>query len=119
MRRIALAFVASCALLLAACSDPLPQGRLGYAGEWRAPGVYLLVTPEGRVDYQRRRGTGNVSIQAPIKAFEGDNFVVGIGPFTTTFVVSQPPRMGEDGKWRMTIDGVELTRTSAAGEVQA
>ena len=30
-------------------------------------------------------------------------------PFSTTFVVSQPPRL-VDGAWKMTVDGVELTR---------
>lgn len=119
MRKIALAFAAACALLLCACGEPLPNDKLGYAGEWEAPRVYLLITPDGRVEYKRQRDGGNVSIEAPIQHFEGDNFVVGLGPFTTTFVVSQPPRMGADGKWKMTVDGVELTRTSAIGEVQA
>ena len=119
MRKIALAFVAACLFLLAACGEPLPKSKVGYAGEWQAPSVYLLITPDGRVEYRRQREGGNVSIEAPIKEFEGDNFVVGVGPFTTTFVVSQPPKLGEDGKWKMTVDGVELTRTSAVGEVQA
>ena len=118
MRTLALAFVAACALLVAACGEPLPQAKLGYAGEWQAPSVYLLITPDGRVEYKRRREGGNVSIEAPIKEFEGDNFVVGVGPFTTTFVVSQPPTL-VDGKWRMTVDGVELTRTHTFGELQA
>jgi hypothetical protein len=117
MRRSALALLAACALLLAACSEPLPKDRLGYAGEWQAPGVYLLITPDGRCEYQRKSGSSNVSIQAPIKRFEGDNFVVGVGFLTTTFVVSKPPA-SDDGKWKMTVDGVELTRTSAFGEVQ-
>jgi hypothetical protein len=119
MKRLAFAFIAACVLLLAACSQPLPPTKLSYAGEWQASHVYLLITPDGRVEYKRQRDGGNVSIEAPIKAFEGDNFLVGVGPFTTTFVVSQPPRQGEDGKWKMTVDGVELTRTSAFGEVQA
>jgi hypothetical protein len=118
MRKIALACIASCVLFLAACGEPLPQARLAYAGQWQAPGVYLLITPDGRVEYRRQRASGNVSIEAPIKAFEGDNFVVGVGPFTTTFVVSRPPALVE-GQWRMTVDGVELTRTSAFGELQA
>jgi hypothetical protein len=119
MRKLALVFIAAVALLLSACSEPLSKDRLAYAGEWQAPQVYLLITPDGRVEYKRQREGGNVSIEAPIKNFEGDNFVVGVGPFTTTFVVSQPPRQGEDGKWKMTVDGVELTRTGAFGEVQA
>ena len=119
MKRFAFALIAACAVLLAACGEPLQPSKLSYAGKWQGPGVYLLITPDGRVDYKRQKDGGNVSIQAPIKGFEGDNFVVGVGPFTTTFVVSQPPRQGEDGKWKMTVDGVELTRTQAFGEVQA
>jgi hypothetical protein len=119
MRKIALVFVAACALLLSACGEPLPKDKLAYAGEWQAARVYLLIDPSGRVEYKRQRDGGNVSIEAPIKSFEGDNFVVGVGPFTTTFVVSQPPRLAEDGKWKMTVDGVELTRTSTFGELQA
>ena len=72
---------------------------------------------DGRCVYERRRGSGNVSIDAPIQRFEGDNFVVGLGPIATTFIVSKPPRLA-DGKWTMTVDGVELTRTSSPGQVR-
>ena len=117
MRQPAAALLFACALLLAACGEPLPKDKLDYAGEWRGPQVYLLITPGGRCEYERRREAGNVSIDAPIQRFEGDNFVVGLGPLTTTFVVSQPPRI-VDGKWKMTVDGVELTRVSSPGEVR-
>ena len=56
MNRIALACLAAALLLLAACADPLPKDKLSYAGEWRAPQVYLLITPDGRCEYERRRG---------------------------------------------------------------
>ena len=111
------AFLAFCALLLAACGEPLPKDKLDYAGEWEGPQVYLLITPNGRCVYERRRGSGNVSIDAPIQRFEGDNFVVGLGPIATTFIVTKPPRLA-DGKWTMTVDGVELTRTSSPGQVR-
>ena len=118
MRTVAIGMLAACALMLAACGEPLPTDKQAYAGEWRAQNVYLLITPDGRCEYERKRGTGNVSINAPIQRFEGDNFVVGLGPFTTTFHVNKAPRL-EEGKWKMTVDGVELTRTSAIGETQA
>jgi hypothetical protein len=117
MSRTVLPLLAAIALLLAACGEPLPKDKLAYAGEWRAPHVYLLITPEGRCDYERRSGSGNVSLSAPIQRFEGDDFVVGVGPVTTTFVVSRPPAL-DDGKWKMTVDGVELTRVAAFGEVR-
>lgn len=51
----------------------------------------------------------NKSIDAPLKEFQGDNFVVGVGPIATTFVVSARPH--QDGSaWKMTVDGVELTK---------
>lgn len=117
MRQLAMASLAACALLLAACGEPLPKERLDYAGEWEAAQVYLLITPAGRCVYERHRDSGKVSIDAPIKGFEGDNFLVGVGPLTTTFVVTKRPAL-VDGKWKMTVDGVELTRVSSPGETR-
>jgi hypothetical protein len=117
MNRLAAMLVVLCAALLASCGEPLPKDKLAYAGEWRGEHVYLLITPGGRCEYTRRREAGNVKISAPIQRFEGDNFVVGVGPFSTTFVVTKPPRI-DDGRWRMTVDGVELTRVGAFGELR-
>ena len=94
---------------LAACAEPLPPARTDYAGDWRAPNMRLLITAEGRVEYSRREGNSTTSVNAPIQRFEGDNFVVGVGVFNTTFIVSKPPH--RDGAlWKMTVDGVELVR---------
>jgi len=49
------------------------------------------------------------SINAPLRRFEGDRFVVGIAFLSTTFEVSTPPHQ-EAGTWKMVVDGVELTR---------
>ena len=119
MRAIATAVLLLAVLLLAGCSEPIPLDRMAYAGDWRSKEMRLLITPDGRCEYSRRReGGSSSSINAPIVRFEGDNFVVGVGMFTTTFVVSQPPRLVE-GRWKMTVDGVELTRFSAEPEMQA
>ena len=72
----------------------------------------LLITPEGRVEYERRDGGNKVSVKAPIQRFEGDDFVVGVGPFNTRFVVSRAPHLVE-GQYRMVVDGIELTRVRA------
>jgi len=101
-------------LLVGSCAKPLPPERLGYAGEWQSDTVLLVITPEGEVHYRRHEGNSKVSVDAPIKEFQGDNFVVGVGPFTTTFVVSKPPRL-VDGKYVMTVDGRELVRVRAFG----
>jgi hypothetical protein len=101
--------VASCCLLLAGCARPLPPDKLDYAGEWRSPTMSLLITESGNVNYRRVDGGMSKSINGPLQAFEGDNFVVGIGPVKTTFVVSMPPHE-DGGEWKMTVDGMALTK---------
>jgi hypothetical protein len=113
MRRIAFVLLAAAAVLLAACSDPLPQERREYAGDWRGPQMRMLITADGRCEYSRRFEGGRSSqISAPIQRFEGDNIVVGLGFMNTTFVVSKPPHL-VGGHWKMVVDGVELTRFGA------
>lgn len=98
-------------LMLAGCSTPLPPERADYSGVWRNDHTMLSITPQGRVLYRVERGNGfRKSIEAPIKQFEGRNFVVGLGPIATTFVVTQGPERQADGRWTMTVDGVELVR---------
>lgn len=99
------------ALLLSACSKPLPPDKAAYAGFWRAGETSILITHAGRVEYIVRHGNGfSKSIKAPLQRFEGDNFVVGLGPMSTTFVVSQPPRQIDGQVWTMVVDGKQLVR---------
>lgn len=98
-------------LLLAACSKPLPQDKLDYAGEWRSMEMHLIILADGTVSYKRLKNGGSTSVNGPLKDFQGDDFVVGVGPFATTFEVSRPP-YEEDGSWRMVVDGVTLIRIS-------
>lgn len=105
------------ALLLSACANPLPPEKSAYAGQWDAPGMSLLVTQDGSVAYKRIRGGATTSVSAPLQKFDGDNFVVGIGLWTTTFVVSKPPTE-EAGRWTMTVDGVTLTRAAWGAPAQ-
>lgn len=101
--------VLALALLLCACGRPVPADKADYVGDWRAPGMQLLITADGRVEYERRRGSATTSIKAPLQRFIGDDFEVGVGLMTTVFEVSGPPRLlGE--RWVMVVDGVELTR---------
>lgn len=97
------------ALMLASCANPVPPEKSAYVGHWEAPGMSLLITQDGQVVYWRKKGSTTSEINAPLKKFDGDNFVVGVGLWTTTFVVSKPPRE-ESGRWKMTVDGVELLR---------
>jgi hypothetical protein len=104
--------------LLAGCAEPLPADKSAYAGEWRAEKVWLLITKEGHVQYERQDGNKKISINAPIKEFDGNNFSVGMGMFSTTFVVSKPPHQ-DRGVWKMTVDGVELVKGVGPAERQA
>ena len=65
----------------------------------------------GSVKYKRTQTGSTTSVEGPIKAFEGDNFKVGVGPMVTTFVVSVRPHQTAEGDWKMTVDGLELTKT--------
>jgi len=102
--------VSFAALLLASCATPVPPDKAAFVGEWRGTAMVLLITQDGSIAYKRLKSGAKVSIEGPLKDFEGNNFVVGIGPVKTTFVVSVPPHQ-ENGQWRMTVDGVELTKT--------
>ena len=108
MRKLLWIF-AVCGLLLAGCAKPLPSEKLAYAGQWRSTTMSLLITESGNVNYRRVDGGMSKSINGPVQAFEGDNFVVGVGPIKTTFVVSMPPHE-DGGAWKMTVDGVALTK---------
>jgi hypothetical protein len=99
----------SIAVLLVACAKPLPADKSNYAGEWQGGPISLVITPEGRAVYERKEGGMSKRIDAPIKEFKGDDFVVGVGFVSTEFAVSAPPHES-DGAWKMTVDGVELTR---------
>lgn len=98
--------------LLAGCAKPIPEEKAAYVGEWHGTAMALLITQDGSVAYRRLEGGVNKSIDGPLKAFEGDNFVVGVGPIATAFVVSVPPHQ-EGTVWSMTVDGVVLTRKPA------
>ncbi len=96
---------------LLGCGKPVPAEKLSYVGEWQDKTMYLLITQDGSIRYKRLKGGVSTSVEAPLKGFDGSNFEVGIGPMATTFVVSKPPY--QDGeKWKMVVDGVELTKAA-------
>ena len=97
-------------LVLVACGKHVPQEKQAFVGQWGADEMSLLITQEGHVVYKRKVGdSGSKAIDAPLEGFEGDNIVAGLGPLKTSFVVSVPPHR-DGGAWKMTVDGVELTR---------
>ena len=94
---------------LLGCGKPVPAEKSDYVGEWQEKTMYLLITQDGSVRYKRFKKGITTSIEAPLKGFEGNNFKVGIGPIETTFEVSKPPYQVEN-KWKVVVDGVELTK---------
>ena len=115
MRTLRMTLVSLAILALVACAKPLPAGKSTYAGEWHGGPIALLITSDGRAIYERKEGNMSKKIDAPVKEFKGDNFVVGVGFMSTEFVVTVPPHE-EGGVWKMTVDGVELTRVSDASQ---
>jgi hypothetical protein len=95
--------------ILTGCSDPLPEARSDYAGEWRSSEMNLTILQNGTVFYKRIKGRTTVTVNGPIQEFAGDNFTVGFWLFSTSFEVNEPPAR-HDGSWQMVVDGVRLTR---------
>ena len=111
MKLTRLAFLCALSSALLACSKPIPPERSAYVGEWQEKNMYLRITQEGSVRYKRQKGGSSTSVEGPLKGFIGNNFEVGIGPFSTTFVVSKPPYLDGD-QWKMVVDDVVLERTA-------
>ena len=99
------------ALSLFGCGKPIPPEKSAYVGVWQGNSMYLRITKNGSVRYKRVRGATTTSVNGPIKDFDGNNFEVGVGPMSTTFIVSKPP-FQDGGQWKMVVDDVELTRTT-------
>ncbi len=95
---------------LVGCGIEVPEDKKDYIGIWKGHQMYLEIKDDGKVEYKRVVKNATTTISAPLKAFEGDNFTVGLLFLTTTFNVQQPPY--KDGTaWKMVVDGVELVRS--------
>jgi hypothetical protein len=113
-KRISLVILIAALPMLSACGQPVADDKAAYVGEWHAQAMDVELTKDGTIHYKRVRGTATgatttTTVNAPLRRFEGDNFVVGIPFLSTTFEVSAPPHQ-EAGTWKMVVDGVELTR---------
>ena len=119
-------------LLLTGCGQepmPLPSGKSDFAGVWQLgeyPAgtladfegryIYLEINPEGNVVYAEfwRSGmtTSCTSIgSSPIKTFTDQQFEVSVmWVITMTYVINAPPHE-DNGEWKMSVDGHELTRS--------
>ena len=120
MRRLATLRSALALLLLmalAACTQPVPVDQRDYIGHWQGEGVLLVIRADGHADYARARDSRRTSIEGPAHSFTTKGFRIGIGPLSASFRVQSPPRE-VDGTWRMTVDGVELTRRDLDEQLQ-
>jgi len=95
--------------LLAGCTKPLPPDYVQYAGHWRGDGVLLVIGKNGHADYEHVREGMRTSIEGPIHSLDDTGFSIGIGPLSARFDVQASPHLSE-GRWRMTVDGIELWR---------
>lgn len=110
MRTLIVGLIA--ALALTGCAKPLPPDKRDYAGEWTGRDMSLRIWEDGNMKYERRRGSSTTSVEGPIQRFEGNDFLVGVGPISTRFIVSSPPQE-RNGEWTMTVDGVELAKSDS------
>ena len=105
------ALFAACLLSGVAHAEPVPvpASKLAYVGNWQGKDMQLTLNKDGTIKYKRDRPNKKLDLSVDLQGFDGDNFYVGFGIVNSTFVVSKPPhRVG--AQWKMTVDGVELTR---------
>jgi len=111
MKRLKRYFLFGPLVSLMGCGKPVPEEKAAYVGEWQNKTMYMLITQDGSVRYKRLKAGVSTSVEGPLKGFNGNDFEVGIGPMTTTFVVSKPPH--QDGeRWKMVVDEAELVKTA-------
>ena len=88
---------------------PVPADKLAYVGDWQGKDMRIQMAKDGKVKYKRNQPGKQMDLSVDLQGFNGDNFDVGVFLVRSTFVVSKPPHR-EGDKWKMTVDGVELTR---------
>jgi hypothetical protein len=97
------------AIALGACGKPVPPDKSAYVGEWVSPQAAIFISQDGTIRYAQKVKGVSKTVKTVLQEFEGNNLKVGIGPVSSTLIVSVAPhRDGDD--WKMTVDGVELTK---------
>ena len=99
----------------------IPADKQNYVGDWRGQfnngSMKLDIASDGTVNYERKEGGSSKSISSGrITKFDGDDFEVKVLLVSTTFKVTKPPY--QDGqRWKMVVDGVEVSRKGDSTEV--
>jgi predicted naringenin-chalcone synthase len=106
-----LAALLLCVTLACGAFEPTPPPNRDFVGVWMAKDgtATLAVSPEGHVNYARKQGSTNTTIDAPAKAWTDSSFTVGAMGISTDFTIDHAPKL-IDGVWHMTVDGLEYTR---------
>jgi hypothetical protein len=93
--------------LILACSGlaPAPPPSGDYVGTWTNGGVTLIIQPTGTVNYSSEGGTTSTSYDGPVSDWSNQRMDFLIGGAT----IDVAPH-DDGGTWKMTVDGVELTR---------
>ncbi|MEK7858148.1 MAG: hypothetical protein AAB320_03320 [Elusimicrobiota bacterium] len=99
------------AVLLAGCGKPVPPERMDYVGRWSAPGTTLTIEAVGRLEYHRKIDRASTEITAEMTTFHDDRIVAGFSFISATFKVDKPPHL-DGAEWKMTVDGVEFSRSA-------
>lgn len=92
-----------------AWAEPVPADKMDYVGAWHGKDMRLSLSKDGKIKYKREQEKKKVDLDIELLGFNGNHFDAGWSFMRSTFVVSKPPHR-EGGKWKMTVDGVELTR---------
>ncbi|MFQ3589157.1 MAG: hypothetical protein SNJ67_02455 [Chloracidobacterium sp.] len=112
---LAIAVFAILLLISLSSGGTIPPDKQAYIGNWQGDGVTLNISGDGKVNWRSQKGNASKSVEnLPIQRFIGDDFEVGVGPFTTRFTVQSAPKMIA-GRWTMTIEGTTVTRDGGGG----
>lgn len=81
-----------------------------FVGVWKAVGMDLTITEDGTVEYKRiKKGITKSFSGGRVVKITPENIIVKVLVSKTAFIINEPPHE-ENGKWKMTLDGVELER---------
>ena len=110
------AFACLALLLLAACAKPLNESQLDFVGLWKNNETSLLITQDGRIDYETQKGAFSKSLSTPIKFLNANTLEAGVLFLNTTFTLDGKPKK-EAGMTFIIVDGEKLFKADELGRI--
>lgn len=101
--------------LLVGCAEPLPDSKNEYVGLWRSNQTSLLITKDGRVEFESNKGNVTTSVSMPIKSITDSEMIAGLLFINSNFVFSGPPKI-KDGLTVLNVDGEDLYKVGNDGK---